>query len=579
MKFHFRKLEEVESIGGSFLKIKKLLLVTGTFTAVFAAAVLVGIVFLQSRQVEQRRAFEEQLEFFELSHSLNAASDYLTQEARYYVQTGDKKHFDNYWREVNETRRREKAIERLKELGTPVQYLSLLEKSASESSNLAKLEDVAMKALEDGKREEAQRLLFGPDYDKSKDIIGGYVGEFQKAIREQQAKRVEGISRVFSRDLKLMIAGTVLLIFVILGTFVVLYRRLSRIGRLMDDLSQSAGDLTQRLKVSGSDEVAEIASHVDSFIETVQEIVVEIAHAVASLTASAEELSATSTQTADVAVGLDKSLGKVKEAALAQARDAESGASNIKVLGDLIDEDLRRVAALGEDAGKVTALVSEGIEALNKLNASASESTALSKKVYEAITETSVSVSAISKASEMVRGIAHQINLLALNAAIESARAGEAGKGFSVVAEEVRKLAEETSSFTDEITRTIGGLLGRAQEAVELIQQTQALVEIQNGHIRNTNDRFDGISNAINSVIQTSKALNESGLKMNDKKAQVVDIISSLSQLSDDNAAITLKATEAIKEQTASIDVLSKATHEVAVMSERIMETITRFKY
>lgn len=556
-----------------------MLLATGAFTVIFAVAVLLGMVLLQSRQVEQRRAFEEQLEFFELSYSLNAASDYLTQEARYYVQTGDKKHFDNYWREVNETRRREKAIERLKELGTPVQYLSLLEKSASESNNLAKLEAVAMEALEDGKREEAQRLLFGPDYDKSKDIIGGYVGEFQKAIREQQAKRVEGISDVFARDINLMIVGTVFLIFVVLGTFVVLYRRLSRIGRLMDDLSHSAGDLTQRLKVSGSDEVAEIASHVDSFIETVQEIVVEIAHAVASLTASAEELSATSTQTADVAVGLDKSLGKVKEAALAQARDAESGASNIKVLGDLIDEDLRRVAALGQDAGKVTALVSEGIEALNKLNASASESTALSKKVYEAITETSVSVSAISKASEMVRGIAHQINLLALNAAIESARAGEAGKGFSVVAEEVRKLAEETSSFTDEITRTIGGLLGRAQEAVELIQQTQALVEIQNGHIRNTNDRFDGISNAINSVIQTSKALNESGLKMNDKKAQVVDIISSLSRLSDDNAAVTLKATEAIREQTASIDILSKATHEVAVMSERIMETIARFKY
>ena len=369
---------------------------TGTFTAVFAAAVLVGIVFLQSRQLEQRRAFEEQLEFIELSHSLSAASDYLTQEVRYYIQTGDKKHFDNYWREVNETRRREKAIERLKELGTPAQYLSLLEKSAAESNNLAKLEDIAMKELEKGNREEAQRLLFDQNYERSKGIIWGHVGEFQKAIREQQAKRVEGISRVFSRDLKLMIAGTVLLIFVILGTFVVLYRRLSRIGRLMDDLSQSAGDLTQRLKVSGSDEVAEIASHVDSFIETVQEIVVEIAHAVASLTASAEELSATSTQTADVAVGLDKSLGKVKEAALAQARDAESGASNIKVLGDLIDEDLRRVAALGEDAGKVTALVSEGIEALNKLNASASESTALSKKVYEAITETSVSVSAIS---------------------------------------------------------------------------------------------------------------------------------------------------------------------------------------
>ena len=561
------------------MRIKKLLLATGTFTAIFAVAVLLGMLVLQSRQFEQRRAFEEQLAFIELSDSLSEASDYLTQEVRYYAQTRDKKHFDNYWREVRETRRREKVLERLKALGTPERYLALLEKSAAESHNLAKIEAVAMQELEDGKQEEAQRLLFNQDYERSKDVIGGYIGEFQRSIREMQAKRVEGISDVFARDINLMIVGTILLILVILGTFVILSRKLSRINRLMNDLAHSAGDLTQRLSVSGTDEVAEIASHVDSFIETVQVIVVEIAHAVSSLTASAEELSATSSQTSDVAVGLDQSLGKVKEAAMAQARDAESGASNIKELGDLIDEDLKRVAVLGQDAGTVTALVSEGIEALNKLNASASESTALSAKVYEAITETSVSVSAISKASEMVRGIAHQINLLALNAAIESARAGEAGKGFSVVAEEVRKLAEETSTFTDEITRTIGGLLGKAQEAVELIQQTQALVEIQNGHIQNTNERFNGISNAISKVIRASKELNEGGLKMNDKKAQVVDIISSLSQLSDDNAAVTLKATEAIKEQTASIGILSKASHEVAVMSERIMETITRFKY
>lgn len=561
------------------MRIRKLLFVTGTFTAVFAAAVLVGIVFLQLRQAEQRKAFEEQLEFIELSHSLSAASDYLTQEVRYYVQTEDKKHFDNYWREVNETRRREKVIARLKELGTPAEYLELLEKGAAESNSLAKLEGVAMKALEDGNRDEAQRLLFGQDYEKSKDVIEGYVGNFQKSVRQMLAERVEAISSVFTRDLNLMVAGTVLLILLILGTFVILYRRLSRISRLMDDLSQSAGDLTQRLSVSGSDEVAEIASHVDDFIETVQKIVVEVAHAVASLTASAEELSSTSTQTADVASSLDVSIGKVNEAALTQARDAEAGASNIKVLGDLIDEDLRRVAILGQDADTVTALVSEGIEALKKLNASASESTALSTKVYEAITETSVSVSAISKASEMVRGIAHQINLLALNAAIESARAGEAGKGFSVVAEEVRKLAEETSTFTDEITRTIGGLLNRAQEAVDLIKQTQALVEIQNDHIQNTNDRFNGISNAIKNVIQTSKELNEGGLKMNDQKAQVVDIISTLSQLANDNAAVTLKAAESIKGQAASISILSKASHEVAVMAERIMETITRFKY
>ena len=564
------------------MKVRKLLIVTGTVAAVSLTVVLTGILLLRSALLEERNFFEERLEYVELSNTLSAASDYLTDEVRYYVQTGKKAYFENYWREVRETRRREKVIARLKELGTPVQYLELLEKSASESNKLAKVEEIAMKALEDGKQEEAQRLLFDENYERSKEIIGGYVGEFQRQIRDMASKRVEKAWRATIQKLGLMIAGTVLLILVILGTFIVLYskiRTLLKVNRLLDELAHSAGDLTQRLNVSGRDEIAEIASNVDAFIEKVREIVLEIVHDVASLTASAEELSAMTTDTAGAANDLNLSIEKMTESALSQAKDAETGACNIKMLGDLLDEDLRLIDVLGQDAGTVTALVSEGIEALNKLNASASESTALSAKVYEAVTETSVSVAAISKASEMVRGIAHQINLLALNAAIESARAGEAGKGFSVVSEEVRKLAEETSTFTDEITRTIDGLLGRVRDAVELMGQTQAFVDVQNAHIQNTNARFNGISSAIENVIKTSKALNEGSVKMKGQKTQVVDIISNLSRVSDENAAMADKATEDIRGQTVSIDCISKASHEVAVKSEHIMETITRFKY
>jgi len=564
------------------MKVRKLLLVTGTVAAVSLIVVLMGILLLRSAILEEHRFFEERLEYVELSNTLSAASDYLTDEVRYYVQTGKKAHFENYWREIRETRRREKVITRLEELGAPVQYLELLEKSASESHKLAKVEEIAMKALEAGKQEEAQRLLFDENYERSKGIIGGYVGEFKRQIRDMAAKRVEKAWRTSIQKLGLMIAGTVLLILVILGTFIVLYskiRTLLKVNRLLDELAHSAGDLTQRLNVSGRDEIAEIAFNVDAFIEKVREIVLAIVHDAASLTASAEELSAMTTDAAGAANDLNLSIEKMTESALSQAKDAETGACNIKMLGDLLDEDLRLIDVLGQDAGTVTALVSEGIEALNKLNASASESTALSAKVYEAVTETSVSVAAISKASEMVRGIAHQINLLALNAAIESARAGEAGKGFSVVAEEVRKLAEETSTFTDEITRTIDGLLGRVREAVELMGQTQAFVDVQNGHIQNTNAKFNGISSAIENVIKTSKGLNEGSVKMRGQKTQVVDIISNLSRVSDENAATADKATEDIRGQTVSIDCISKASHEVAVKSEHIMETITLFKY
>lgn len=564
------------------MKVRKLLLVTGTVAAVSLIVVLMGILLLRSALLEERRFFEERLEYVELSNTLSAASDYLTDEVRYYVQTGKKAHFENYWREIRETRRREKVIARLEELGAPVQYLELLEKSASESHKLAKVEEIAMKALEAGKQEEAQRLLFDENYERSKGIIGGYVGEFKRQIRDMAAKRVEKAWRTSIQKLGLMIAGTVLLILVILGTFIVLYskiRTLLKVNRLLDELAHSAGDLTQRLNVSGRDEIAEIAFNVDAFIEKVREIVLAIVHDAASLTASAEELSAMTTDAAGAANDLNLSIEKMTESALSQAKDAEVGACNIKMLGDLLDEDLALIDVLGQDAGSVTGLVAEGIEALDKLNASAAESTALSKKACDSITEISTSVAAISKASEMVRGIAHQINLLALNAAIESARAGEAGKGFSVVAEEVRKLAEETSTFTDEITRTIDGLLGRVREAVELMGQTQAFVDVQNGHIQNTNAKFNGISSAIENVIKTSKGLNEGSVKMRGQKTQVVDIISNLSRVSDENAATADKATEDIRGQTVSIDCISKASHEVAVKSEHIMETITLFKY
>lgn len=564
------------------MKVRKLLLVTGTVAAVSLIVVLMGILLLRSALLEEHRFFEERLEYVELSNTLSAASDYLTDEVRYYVQTGKKAHFENYWREIRETRRREKVITRLEELGAPVQYLELLEKSASESHKLAKVEEIAMKALEAGKQEEAQRLLFDENYERSKGIIGGYVGEFKRQIRDMAAKRVEKAWRTSIQKLGLMIAGTVLLILVILGTFIVLYskiRTLLKVNRLLDELAHSAGDLTQRLNVSGRDEIAEIAFNVDAFIEKVREIVLAIVHDAASLTASAEELSAMTTDAAGAANDLNLSIEKMTESALSQAKDAEVGACNIKMLGDLLDEDLALIDVLGQDAGSVTGLVAEGIEALDKLNASAAESTALSKKACDSITEISTSVAAISKASEMVRGIAHQINLLALNAAIESARAGEAGKGFSVVAEEVRKLAEETSTFTDEITRTIDGLLGRVREAVELMGQTQAFVDVQNGHIQNTNAKFNGISSAIENVIKTSKGLNEGSVKMRGQKTQVVDIISNLSRVSDENAATADKATEDIRGQTVSIDCISKASHEVAVKSEHIMETITLFKY
>lgn len=105
------------------------------------------------------KADERKEEFKELGIAIANGSDYLTDEVRRYVQFGDKVHFDNYWREVNETKSRDKVVIRLKELNAPEEELELVEKSKSISDNLIPIEESAMKAVEDNDFDMARRLV------------------------------------------------------------------------------------------------------------------------------------------------------------------------------------------------------------------------------------------------------------------------------------------------------------------------------------------------------------------------------------------------------------------------------------
>lgn len=111
------------------------------------------------------------------------------------------------------------------------------------------------------------------------------------------------------------------------------------------------------------------------------------------------------------------------------------------------------------------------------------------------------------------------------------------------------------------------------------MEQSWDIVNAQNEHVRNTSEKFNGISEAIECVLRTAESLNDAGLKMSDKQSQVIDSISNLTALSEENAAGSREAMIAVKNQTESIANLSRVSHEVAVMAEQIMERLSLFKY
>lgn len=131
----------------------------------------ISIYNLQKSVAQERVAVKRQAEFKQLGIDLANSSNYLTNEARAFVQFGDKAHLDNYWKEVNETKTRDHVVERLTELGAPKEELDLISQSKQKSDALVKIESAAMKAVEGEDFTKARKLMFDGNYEANKKTI------------------------------------------------------------------------------------------------------------------------------------------------------------------------------------------------------------------------------------------------------------------------------------------------------------------------------------------------------------------------------------------------------------------------
>lgn len=312
-----------------------------------------------------------------------------------------------------------------------------------------------------------------------------------------------------------------------------------------------------------------------NFIKLIKDIS-ETSQQVAS---SSEELTATSQQSTMAAEEVARTIEEIAKGATDQAKDTEKGVEHISKLGELIEQDQQHIKVLNASADEVNKLKNEGLEILKNLVEATNLNNEASQEVQRIIVNTNESAEKIENASEMIKNIAEQTNLLALNAAIEAARAGEAGRGFAVVAEEIRKLAEQSNSFTGEISTIIQELTGKTGYAVKKMDEVGKTVATQTKSVELTNTKFKGIDTAIDGMKEIIEAINNSGRIMEDKKTEIIGIIEGLSAISQQNAAGTEEASASVEEQTASMEEIANASEALAKLAEEMQESISKFKY
>lgn len=314
------------------------------------------------------------------------------------------------------------------------------------------------------------------------------------------------------------------------------------VAKNMHDIAKGDGDLTQRLPVSGDDEIANLSENFNAFSEKVRTTVHAFIETAAALNGAVAQLSAVRDRSNDLVEQQHQQSDLISTAITQMAASVQEVASNAETVATASEK-----SASDTQAAKT---VFQGT--LQEI----ANNTQNIEEAANVIDQLESETKRIGSVLDVIRGIAEQTNLLALNAAIEAARAGEQGRGFAVVADEVRTLASRTQASTEEIEEMISRLQVGAANAVTVMSDSQksGQTSIENGEkaseaINSTAGAIDEISQMI---IQVATATEEQSTVAEDIHVNIVGI-----------SDLSLKITEEFRGLNSSVENLMQCAQDL----------------
>lgn len=338
------------------------------------------------------------------------------------------------------------------------------------------------------------------------------------------------------------------------------------------------GDLTVILDHRKLDEIGNLSSSFNIMIKKIKELIGEVSLVSNKVLKNVEEVAEISTESAEATKQISMAIGEIATGSTEQAKSSSEAIDQIRILAQKIDTVMENTKRVKDISNETKEIGNSSIVVVRELNERTRQSVSMVQEINLDIYDLNNSSKEIEKIIEVIKSISDQTSLLSLNASIEAARVGEAGKGFAVLANEIKKLSEQSKEATMMISNIINNIKNKTENTVNLVKQANKIFNEQEKSVKNTDDAF---RNIVESTENISLQVENVTLVMNDIygfKEKTIETVENISVLAEESSAATEEVLASVEQENLSVQELASLSNELYETIQKLNKSILMFK-